>query len=144
VDEKEENVEEIKASEIVRELQHIRSGIDKFLEKFDRYLKLDKNYQKAEGKTSALFTCPKDVLFFLCRLKISIELSKNTHEVKLASSSTVINNDLHKEFDPLASKSNSLAEAQMQAAGGSTAQKFLPVQKSIKIKKNHSHLIIFA
>ena len=41
VDGKEENVEEIKASEIIRELQHVRASIDSFLGKFEKFLRLD-------------------------------------------------------------------------------------------------------
>lgn len=38
---KEEKVEEIKASEVISELRQMRTGIDSFLLKFERFLKLD-------------------------------------------------------------------------------------------------------
>lgn len=41
MDGKEEKVEEIKASDIVNELRHLRTSVDSFLNKFERFLKLD-------------------------------------------------------------------------------------------------------
>ena len=44
-----EKHEEIKPIEILTELASIRASIDKFLEKFDKFLKLEINLQKFEG-----------------------------------------------------------------------------------------------
>jgi hypothetical protein len=45
---KEEKVEEIKASEIVNELRQLRSGVDSFLNKFERFLRLDSEQKSAK------------------------------------------------------------------------------------------------
>lgn len=52
---KEEKVEEIKASEIVGELRHLRTSIDVFLAKFEQFLKIESPppkiiVNKTEGK----------------------------------------------------------------------------------------------
>jgi hypothetical protein len=49
VKDEETKEEEIKPVEILRELASIRSSIDKFLEKFDKFLKLEINLQKLDG-----------------------------------------------------------------------------------------------
>jgi hypothetical protein len=49
VRDEEQKQEEIKPTEILKELANIRTSIDKFLEKFDKFLKLDINLQKLEG-----------------------------------------------------------------------------------------------
>lgn len=50
---KEEKVEEIKASEIVNELRQLRSGVDSFLNKFERFLKLDSEQKSAKIEGTA-------------------------------------------------------------------------------------------
>lgn len=60
MDEKENNTnnaqeEGIKASEVIKELQNIRTSIDKFLDNFERYLKLDKGQQKIDGNKFLTF-----------------------------------------------------------------------------------------
>ncbi len=52
VNNKEEEAEELKPADIVKELTHIRSSIDSFLQKFDTLLRSDKYKPKIEGKQS--------------------------------------------------------------------------------------------
>jgi hypothetical protein len=75
-----ESSESIKPNEIVKELYNIRMSIDKFLEKFERSLKIS-----------------------------DIRLEDSTKSASTNASQTIKSNDLHKEFDPiLASKNNNL------------------------------------
>lgn len=77
-DENKKADEDVKPIEVFKELASIRSSIDKFLDKFDKYLKLESNIHKLE------------------------ELAKKTEAVKsLEASSNSVGNELHKEFDPL-------------------------------------------
>jgi hypothetical protein len=50
VNNKEEEAEELKPADIVKELTHIRSSIDSFLQKFDTLLRSDKYKPKIEGE----------------------------------------------------------------------------------------------
>jgi hypothetical protein len=49
VENEKEKVSEIKADEIVHELQKIRTSIDSFLIKLDKLVKLEKSESKVEG-----------------------------------------------------------------------------------------------
>lgn len=81
LNEEKESPEEINHGEIAKELQHIRLSIDKFLERFEKSLKLNQTQLKNE------------------------EASQLTSDMKGLvlnnGSSSTIKKDLHIEFDPL-------------------------------------------
>jgi hypothetical protein len=49
VNDKQEQVEEINPADVVKELKHIRTSIDSFLDKFDILLRNEKYKPRAEG-----------------------------------------------------------------------------------------------
>jgi len=87
--ESEEVPENIKPAEIVKELKSIRCGIDRFLEKFERSLKFE------QTKECSQQTSLND--------SSNIQVTTNGHGIPASNSShnVVLNNDSHKEFDPL-------------------------------------------
>jgi len=112
VENEKEKVSEIKANEIVHELQKIRTSIDGFLSKLDKLVKLEKSESKAEGnfgKDNSNEDSNK-------QKKNDLEVSKGESNATANSASTttngvssmIVNSDVHKEFDPLVSKFNDL------------------------------------
>ena len=81
-------MEEIKAADVVKELQNIRSSIDRFLDRFERLLKLDASVKRSDESVSAVVKSPVDA-------KIN----------GLGHSLPLVKSDAHREFDPLNKRS---------------------------------------
>ena len=88
VKDKEEAVEELKPADVVKELQHIRSSIDRFLDRFERVLKLDKRAGEERGQ-----------------VKSPVDTSPKVNGIGGGHALPLIKNDAHREFDPLNKRS---------------------------------------
>lgn len=81
-------MEEIRPADVVKELQNIRSSIDRFLDRFERMLKLDAKRSTAVDE-SVKSPAPETKI----------------NGGGLGHSLPLIKNDAHREFDPLTKRS---------------------------------------